>query len=353
MTLRICLFVLAAIPACCQSSVPPVWIQSLPERAGRVYALGTATIGASEAKALEQAAQNARFEVIARLRVRVQGSTTVSATQTTHRSSGGAAVGSSQQQVRQEGSTSIQAIDLPGLVVEERFADRRTGAVYALAYLDVEAAAGDLASQIEAIREEEAALKQEGAPRELRPTIARLQRFRGLVAQCEALENQAALLIPAGVKASVRSGIQALGQGLSREAASVQKGLTMGARVEGGDLGQDILAVLRNAAIRQGFLWNPSQARLFLVVDLRARKQGVDIRRRVWWDFDQSRPDFVVARAMIRVGIADVKGNQQDSFDLSLKGVGTDSFTAEQALLRELKRELPNKFQIFLNELMD
>lgn len=352
MSLRCLSLLLAALPCLCQGQIAPPWTKSLPERAGRIYAVGTATVAPSEAKALEQAAQNARFEVIARLRVGVQGTTTVSTSLSQQQTSGSAAVGSRQQYVRQDGTTSVQAVNLPGLVVEERYLDRQAGAAYALAYLDAAIAERSLVDLVGALEADWTTLKSDEIQPGLRPSITRLQRIKVLLARATELESQAALLIPAGIPPSIRSGLQTHSRDINREIATTQKALTMGANIQGGDLGQDVLALLRNAAIRQGFIWTQKDPAISLVIELRGARQGLNINRKTWWDVDASTPDLVGTRAAIRISIADASGETQDSFDVAVKGVGVDVFSSEQALLKELKKVLPVKFQEFLSELL-
>lgn len=343
---------LMALPMVSQGLVAPSWLKVLPDAPGRIYAVGTATVAPSEAKALEQAAQNARFEVIARLRVGVQGTTTISTSLSQQQNSGSAAMGSRQQYVRQDGTTSVQAVNLPGLVVEERYLDKKAGAAYALAYLDAAVAERSLVDQVGALDSDWKNLKSDPAQPGLRPSITRLQRIKALQTRGAELESQAGLLIPAGVPTSIRAGVQLLGQDMGREIATLQKALTMGATIQGGDLGQDILAVLRNTAIKQGFIWTQKDPAINLVIELRGAKQGLNIYRKTWWDVDASSPDFVGTRAAIRISIADASGETQDSFDLAVKGVGVDVFSSEQALQKELKKVLPVRFQEFMNELL-
>ena len=352
MTIRRFLLRTLSLPAIFQAQVAPPWIKVLPERTGHVYALGSAPVTSSEAKALELAAQNARFEVIARLRVAVQGSTVISTTSTEQRSTGSAATGTRQQSVRQDGTTSVQAMNLPGLVIEERYMDRRGATAYALAYLDSAVAERSLVDQVGALEADWTGLKADEIQTGLRPSITRLQRIKALQIRATELESQAALLIPAGLPTSVRSGVQGLGREMSREITAVQKFLTMGAKVQGGDLGQDVVALMRNTAIKQGFIWTQKDPAINLVIELRGAKQNVNIYRKTWWDVDASTPDIVGTRASIRISISDASGDVQDSFDMAVKGVGVDVFSSEQALLRELKRTLPARFQAFLTELL-
>ena len=342
-----------AMTGLCHGQMAPSWInKAYPETPGRIYAVGTATVAPSEARALEQAAQNARFEVIARLKVGIQGTTTVTETMSQQQKSGSAAIGSSQQYVRQDGTMTVKAVNLPGLVVEERYLDTKAGAAYALAYLDVAVAEGALTDQIGALRSDWKNLAGTPAEPGLRPAITRLQQIKALQLQAAELGSQAALLIAAGVPASLRAETQTLAQEMGRAIGTAQKFLTMGARVEGGDLGADVLVLLRTAAIQQGFLWTQKEPAITLLIELRGAKQGVNINRKTWWDVDARVPDLVGTRAMIRVSLAGADGEAQDSFDLAVKGVGTDAFSSEQALLKELKKTLPVRFQAFLTDLL-
>ena len=348
-----CLFILlVSLPCYCSSQVAPAWLQVLPQRAGRVYALGTATVAADEAKALELAAHDARLEVIARLRVAVQGSTTVSTTLTEHRASGSTTTSTRDQRVRQEGITSVHAVNLPGLIIEERYIDRQANAAYALAYLDVGIAEKSLLDQVDALVSDWTAVKSDPLRPSLRLSITRLQRIRSLQNRASALEPQATLLIPAGAPASVRAAIQALGQEMNRETRTLQALLTMGAKVQGGNLDQDVLALLRNAAISQGFIWTQNDPVINLVIELRGGKQNLSIPSKSWWDLDTTVPNLIATRASIRISLSDAGGDTQDSFDVFVKGVGVDLYSSELALLKELRRALPLRFQAFLSELV-
>jgi len=292
------------------------------------------------------------MEVLARLRVGIRGETTVTETLAQQQASGAAARGSSQQYVRQTGTLTVAALDLPGLVVAERYLDRQAGSAYALAYLDVAVAEQSLADQIRALGAEWANFRALPVTPGLRPAVTRLQQIKAFQARTRGLEDEASLLVAAQVPVALRSRAQELGLDMARELAGVQPFLTMGARVEGGDLGADVVALLRNVAIRQGFIWTQNSPALTLVIDLRSARQGVNLSRRTWFDVDASVPDLVGTRAMIRVALADASGEAQDSFDLEVKGVGADPFSSERALRKELLKVLPVRFAAFLRELI-
>ncbi len=102
-----------------QTAAParPAWIATLPDQAGRLYALGTAQLAGSESDAINRASDRARLEVVTRLRATVRGRTSVT-TRTSETRQAGAASGAGERQVRDEMSVGAEAEDLPGLVVE-------------------------------------------------------------------------------------------------------------------------------------------------------------------------------------------------------------------------------------------
>ena len=104
------LLVPALIAAAPAPSLRPVWISVLPVQPGRVYGLGVAAL-TTDAAALREAADNARADVISRLRASVQADTRVSTVLQETRASGGAAAGSRTQttQVCGQGSGHGQA----------------------------------------------------------------------------------------------------------------------------------------------------------------------------------------------------------------------------------------------------
>ena len=332
--------------------VAPLWTRVLPEAPGRIYAVGTAAVAPSAAKAMEQAAQNARLEVIARLKVAIQGETLITESSAQQQRSRAAAVGTSQKVVRQNSTMTVKATGLPGLVVAERFLDESAGSAYALAYLDTASACQSLEDQLGALEKDWADLQAAPVGPGLRSAISRLQRISTLEARAGELESEAALLVAAQLPVVLRARAQALRLDLKRAAMRSQQGLTMGARVKGGDLDADVLALLRNAALQQGFTWVANGPAITLLIELRSANQGLNLSRKTWYDVDASIPDLVGTRALIRISLADADGTAQDGFDLELKGVGTDLFSSERALRKDLARVLPVRFAEFLRGLL-
>ncbi len=100
---------------------------------------------------LRQVSDNARADVIARMRANVKADTRV--TTTYRRARGAGATTASRTQNAQIGTeVQARATDLPGLVVEETFMDRPGGTGYALAYLDLGIAQQELQTRLDGIK---------------------------------------------------------------------------------------------------------------------------------------------------------------------------------------------------------
>ncbi len=343
---RLCF--LACLSVAGQAQGAPTWLQSLPESPGRIFAVGSSAITSNEAKAMELAAQNARFEVVARLKATVVGTTTINQTQVEQKRTGAPAAGSRQQYVRQESTTSIQAIDLPGLVISDRYLDRAGRSAYALAYLDVAAADQSLRDGLDGLRSEWARFLATPADPGVRSTISHLQAAKTLQAKAALLDSQAGLLVVAGLDPNLNQGAKEVGREITAHVEGVRRSLVIGARVEGGMLGDDVLAVIRNAVIAFGFVWDQTAPSLVLSVKLRESALGTHTRQKTWWEVDAHNPERISVRASLRISISDTRGNEQDSFTLNVKGVSRDQFRAEQELIDALKEELPPKLKAFL-----
>ena len=169
-------------------SAKPAWIEILPQAPGRLYALGTAELGASEGAAIARAADRARLEVVTRLRATVRGSTSVTTRTSEGQQGGGKAAGSGDRQVRDEVNVGAQAEDLPGLVVERTFADPPGRTAYALAFLDLGLARDTLAARLEQLRDtrvrvgDELSRKARWRLRKVQEDLNRLDETIGLLA---------------------------------------------------------------------------------------------------------------------------------------------------------------------------
>jgi hypothetical protein len=191
----------------------PAWIETLPEAAGRLYALGTAQLGGNEGEAIARASDRARLEVVTRLRATVQGRTSVTTRTSESRREGAKAVGAGERQVRDEVSVGAQAEDLPGLVVERTHTDRRARTVYALAYLDLALAQGGLAARLDQARAVRLRVGDE-LSRKARWRLRKLQE------ELNRIDESIALLAATGSGGDLRPALQAertaLDQGLRR-----------------------------------------------------------------------------------------------------------------------------------------
>ncbi len=217
------LAVLVAVPAelAAQGVAParPDWITTLPERPGRLYAMGTAELGGNEGGAIARASDRARLEVVTRLRATVQGKTSVTTRTSELQREGVKAGGAGERQVRDEVSVGARAEDLPGLVVERTHSDRAARTVYALAYLDLALARSSLAGRLDQARDSRLRIGDE-ASRKARWRLRKLQE------DLNRIDESIGLLAVTGVGQDLRPTLQS-------ERAAVDKGLQ---RLEGKDL---------------------------------------------------------------------------------------------------------------------
>ena len=207
---RIGLAALLVVPGAAQGIPPagrPDWIQTLPEVPGKLYALGTADLGAHEGEAIRQASDRARLEVVARLRATVHGLTRITTRTSETKAAGGNLQAAGDRQVRDEVLIEARAEDLPGLVVERTYPDSRARTAYALACLDLGQARGTLAARLERIHQRRTRLggewtrKARWRLRRIKDDLDRLDASVGLLASAGAgqdlrpalMEEQAAV----------------------------------------------------------------------------------------------------------------------------------------------------------------
>ena len=185
---RLMLAGLVAVAGFAQAPGRPDWIATLPEAAGRLYALGTAPLGGRESEAISRASDRARLEVVARLRTTVRGSTSITTRASETSGAGGPATGSAERQVLDQVSVGTRAEDLPGLVVERTFTDAPAGTAFALAYLDLAQARATLAARLAQARDgrvqlgDEVSRKARWRLRKLQEDLGRLDDLIGLLA---------------------------------------------------------------------------------------------------------------------------------------------------------------------------
>jgi hypothetical protein len=192
----------AQAPAQAPSQAPrPAWVERLPEVPGRLYALGSAELGTQAGQAIARASDRARLEVVARLRATVAGQTRIT-TRTTEARREGLSAGSGERVVQDEVSVQARAEDLPGLVVEQTFADPPARTVYALAYLDLAQARSTLEGRLEGARQARARVGEEQSRRAL-------YRLRRITLDLDRLEASVNLLALTGAAQDLRPALQA------------------------------------------------------------------------------------------------------------------------------------------------
>jgi hypothetical protein len=127
---------------CCLLAVEtPPWALRVPEEQGYLYGVGSA----QGQGALPRSDQSAKFEVLAGLRSRLQGTS-----RTSSKAEWDQSRGSQSGTAREEISTTVDASDLAGLTVVERVQDGNT--TYSLARLDLARAQGDVDSRLAGLR---------------------------------------------------------------------------------------------------------------------------------------------------------------------------------------------------------
>nr|WP_320132435.1 hypothetical protein [uncultured Holophaga sp.] len=172
----------------------PGWIEVLPQAPRRLFALGTADLplGVPEGRALAQASDRARLELIARLKVSVRGETS-STTRTTQAGSGGRSYGYGDRTSRDTVQVLVKADDIPGLAIESTFVDTQARTAYALATLDLDRATEALQVRLGGLEAERRALE----PQRTRQARWRL---RGLVSELQTLRELSSTLSMEGLQ---------------------------------------------------------------------------------------------------------------------------------------------------------
>lgn len=329
------ILVLLFLPICVYAEHEPTWSKSLPQVHGKVYGVGIATLTSPEAKALEIATQSARFEVIARLKSRVEGNVSSQTNMAIQRATGTPTNASSQQLISSNSKTSVLAEDLPGLVIEERYIEQKTRTVYVLAYLDIIAAEVGTRDGINALKKELESLSKNTN----NGMIAKIQSTRNLQDQAIKTEGLASLIMPFGKDTSLRQDAQSIRFEINNILKEMQKNLTVGL-ISNSNVPSDLKSILREAVTKEGLIWSNQNPSIILDVNMKTGQHGVDIHRKAWWESDY-RTDFIVLRVALNCAFSESDGTVYGSFDLDAKGVGTDEFTASRALMKELRKELP------------
>lgn len=343
-----------------QGLVKPIWITQLPQQEGRVYAMGLASYAPSEGQALTQAASNARAEVLTRLRASIKSETNIRSSATVTREAGGRATGSAEQQVGQNTRIQAQATELPGLVVEETWADAAGRTAYALAYLDVPVAERELRSRFTELKND---LFQEGeTPTAPRERMRMLNRLKGAQVELAKLDDMAGLLAAGGGELKLRGQIRAAKLSVDRQMEQLRATLTLSLE-PGARNATQIANILRNAALKAGLGWSDKGGEFVLALDYRTDSKGVsiDVQRQSWngwwrggWVSHTVNKDtgIIVARGNLEVTLKDKAGNQYESMEIEAKGVGVTDFQAENRLKDDFRAKLEQAFGKWLENLV-
>lgn len=348
-----------AQPAIRQGLVKPIWVSALPEQAGRVYAMGLAPVATGEAQAVTTASQNARAEVLSRLRASVKSETNVATRATTSRELGGRTTGSASQDVGQTTNIRTSATELPGLVVEETWVDVKGATAYALAYLDVPVAERELRARYESARQD---LAREGdTPSEPRERMRMLNRLKTAQGELAKLDDMAGLLSAGGGDPALRRQVRDAKLGVDRQMDRLRGSLTLS--LEGAQGATQIASILRNAALKAGLGWAERGGEFQLVMDYRsdARSAKIDVQQQHWngwwwggWVSHTVTKDsgIIVARGVLTITLRDRAGTEYESVDIEAKGLGVTEFQAENKLKADFREKVEKTFGAWLENLV-
>jgi len=336
-----------------------IWVTAAPEQPGRVYATGMAPVDGSEAQALTSATQNARGEVLSRLRASVKAKTLVRSQTTESRELGGKTTGSRELSVGQESTIQASATELPGLTVEETWVDVRGGTAYALAYLDVPIAEREIRARFTAQKND---LFQEGeSPADPRERLRMLSRLKVAQVEFAKLDDMAGLLGPAGGDPALRNQIRAGKLAVDRQMDQLRGSLTLS--MEGASGASQIANILRNAALKAGLGWANQGGEFQLVMNYRsdAKTAKIDVQHQHWngwwgggWVSHTVNHDtgIIVARGVLTITLRDRAGTEYESVDIEAKGLGVTDFQAENKLKEDFKGKIEKTFSQWLENLV-
>jgi hypothetical protein len=324
----------------------PMWISVLPSQPGRVYGLGVAAI-TSDAVTLRQVSDNARADVIARMRANVKSDTRVTTTYTESRGAG-ATTASRTQNAQIATEVQARAADLPGLVVEETFMDRPGGTGYALAYLDLGIAQQELQTRLDGIK---ADLSAERPDQGIRGRLVAAQALKKNHESLVRLDDLAGLLSGGGGDPQLRAEVQKTRMDTERRMVAARSAITFGlAPSPGGEADPDVKDVVRNAVLKEGMGWSDQQPLFTITLRVRGAHNGVAVGRHAWWDYQRT-ADFIVAQGTMNLTLVDGAGQQYESMTLTAKGVGVNEFQADNLLLADYRAKLGKAVAAWLADL--
>ena len=337
----------------------PDWIDRLPQRPGRVYALGLAAYAPGEGQARTQAAARARAEVLTRLRATIKADTQISSQSSVSRELGGRTTARSDQQVDQNTHIQAQATELSGLGVEATWADPAERTAYALAYLDIAVAEREVRTRFKALQED---LGQErsvaGAPRERLRKLNRLNAAQGELAK---LDDLSALLTAGGGDEQLRAQVRAAKLDLDRQLEQLRSSLSLSLAPGAGNSPQ-IATILRNAALRAGLGWAESGGEFRLALEYQGERKPIalesqDPNSNGWWrsgwvSHSPQDSGLIVARGTLEITLKDKANTPYESMQIEAKGVGISTFQADQRLKEDFQKKLEKAFAKWLEELV-
>jgi hypothetical protein len=330
--------------------IQPIWISVLPTLPGRVYGLGVAPLGVQggDAAGLRQATDNARTDVIARMRANIQGDTRITTRTQESRSVGAAATGNRTQDTEVATQVQAQASELPGLVVEETFLDRPGQTGYALAYLDLGLAQGELRTRLDALR---ADLEVDRGAGGVRGKLVAAQALTKAHVEVMKLDDLAGLLGGGGGDPALRAEVLRTRQDLERRMVAARGALTFGlAPAPGVDLDPDVVAVVRTAVLKQGMGWSNQNPLFSIALRVHSGHNGVLVGRSAWWDRKRT-PDFIIAQGSLGLTLVDSTGQEYESMSITAKGVGVTEFQADDLLLADYRAKLGKAVAAWLADL--
>jgi len=335
---------IAAAPA---GAARPMWISVLPTQPGRVYGMGVAAI-TSDAVTIRQVSDNARADVISRLRANVKSDTRITTTYQESRAQGGPASASRTQNAQVGTEVQARAADLPGLVVEETYMDRAGNTGYALAYLDMGIAQQELQTRLDNLKADLGAQRPEQG---VRGKLVEAQALKKAHDQLDQLDDLSGLLSGGGGDPALRSDVLKTRQDTERRMVAARNALTFGlAPAPGMDMDQDVKAVVRNAVLREGMGWSDRNPMFSIALRVRTGRNGVQVGRKAWWDYQRS-ADFIVANGSLSLTLVDSTGQEYESVNIVCKGVGVTEFQADSLLLADYKAKLGKAVAAWLDDL--
>lgn len=313
----------------------PLWVSHLPQDHGRIYALGMAPIAPTEAMAIRQAGNQARGEVLARLRANVKATTETRQTYQETKGTNQKATGTGTRTYDQSTSIQSQAADLPGLTVAQTWTDRKENTVYALAYLDVAVAERELRTRFEALQNDLAGESASGNPRE---RLRKLQRLKNGQVEAAKLDDIAGLIGAGGGDAALRADVRKVKLWMDKLLDDLKASLCFsvsGLKREGFD--SRVGDTVRDAVLKTGLGWSE-------------RDPEFTIRLTLHLDF-KSYDGILTASGTLDATLVDAHGTEYEQAVIQAKGNGITHAQAEEVLLRDYRAKIGAALEKWLKEL--